>query len=350
MSERVLPEAIPGTIIDPPPKDETKVLDFVDSKHVAAGAVYRAIRRFSLTRATLLAGGTTYYLFLSLFALLAAAYGLIAVFGAERVADIVNDALESAFPGLTGSNGIDPDVLREAGQTTSLVGLLVLLYSGIGAMTAASSSLHMIYGAHPDPRNFVLAKLRLLGWLILLAPLALLSYIPSTLVTAFMDSVVDFFRITTGDAAWRVAFSVMAIILSTGINFLIVWLLLGHLGGIRPATRPRLIGAVLGAVGIEALKYVANLLIQWSLAKPQYGAFAAPITMMLVFYLQSIVVFGAASLTAGVALARRLPRANGDSDAEAAEGAGAAQDASSRADTPAPDAADAAEGAGADRP
>ena len=54
-----------------------------------------------------------------------------------------------ALPGLVGENGIDPAELRKAGVTAGVVGLVFLLYGGLGSVAAASSSLHLIFGAPP---------------------------------------------------------------------------------------------------------------------------------------------------------------------------------------------------------
>ena len=99
---------------------------------------------------------------------------------------------------------------------------------------------------------------------------------------------------------------------SVALNGVVVWLLLGHLGGIKPARRPRLIGSAFGAVGLEIVKYLLSFIIAWSVGKPQYGAFAAPIAMLLVLYLEILLVYLAACLAAGVAVATEDPHAEAE--------------------------------------
>jgi len=97
----------------------------------------------------------------------------------------LTDALHEALPGLVGAEGIDPAQLRAVGRSSSIVGLLLLLYAGGGAMGAASGSMHLIYGAPPDPRNFLISRARLLGLLIVIAPLILVSFaIPNLVASA----------------------------------------------------------------------------------------------------------------------------------------------------------------------
>ena len=67
-------------------------------------------------------------------------------------------------------------------------------------------------------------------------------------------------------------------------------------------------GAI-GAIGIEILKYLLSFIIGWSVGKPQYGAFAAPIAMLLVLFLECLVLYLAAAITAGAAVATQDPEA-----------------------------------------
>jgi len=212
----------------------------------------------------------------------------------------MTESLNRAFPGLVGANGISAQQLQEVGQTTSTIGLLILLYSGSSAMVALSNSMHLIYGAPKDPRNFVVARLRLLAWMLLLVPLIGLSFVPSVVISGFAEPVLDLLGLQ-GDF-WAVLLVGLTAAASLAFNALIVWLMLGHFGGIRPNRRPRLIGTGFGAVGIEILKYLLSFIIAWSIGKPQYGAFAAPIAMLLVLYLEVLVLYMSACLVGGIAV------------------------------------------------
>ena len=295
------PGPIPGEPTDPPPKPIAETVAKLDDKATAAGVGYRAFLRFSHAKVTLLAAGTTYYLFLSVFAMLVFAFGLAALIGGEELANTVTESVSNAFPGLIGDEGVSPETLAQVGQTTSLIGLIVFLYSGSGAMVALSSSMHQIYGAPKDPRNFVVARGRLLAWMLLLAPLIALSFVPSVLISNFLGPVEEALNLT--GSIWSTLLVMLTGLVSISINALVVWLILGHMGGIKPARTPRLVGTAVGAIAIEILKYLLGFIIAWSVSKPQYGAFAAPIAMLLVLYLESLVLYTAASLTAGMAVA-----------------------------------------------
>lgn len=289
---------VPGRSLDPPPLVVDRVASKIEARSSTAGLGYRAAMRFTLTYAQLLAAGTTYYLFLAVFALTALAFGIASLVGADQLTAAVNEGLDSMFPGIAGQSGLDGSNLQAFGQGTSIVGLLVLLYSGGGAVSAAKVSIHQIYGAPKDSRNFFLARLILTGWLLVLAPIILLSFTPLIVLGFFTGPILS--RLGLGVVGeWML--NVGGFGLASLLDFLAIYLILSVLGGIRPSRRSRILGALAGAVGIEVLKEVTSLIVSWSISKPQYGAFAAPITALLLLYLQTLVVYAAAALTAAIA-------------------------------------------------
>ena len=293
-------DPIPGPSIDPPPKSKAKTLKKIDKKSRSAGVGFRALNRFNGAKSSLLAAGTTYYVFLSMFALVALAYGVVAMVGADQIAGTLTESLDEAFPGLVGGDGIDPQQLKTVGQASSIVGLVGMLYAGAGAMGSVSQSIHQIYGAPKDSRNFVVAKLRLIGWALIIAPLILLSIGQTGIVGFFAGPLLK--AIGLEGTLGRVLVTSASFLLVLVIDFFITYLLLSFMGGIRPSRKSRAIGAAVGAVGIEILKYLMGTIIAFTVAKPQYGAFAAPIAVMFVLYLQTMTLYYGAAITAGVAM------------------------------------------------
>jgi membrane protein len=303
MSVTTTPPPIPGRVIDPPPKVTPDRVQELDDREgiigLGLGVGYRSFLRFSHAKVSLLAAGTTYYLFLSLFSVVAFAYGLTAALGADQIAGYITEAVAEAFPGLLGDDGIDPARLRAVGQTTSLIGAVGLLYGGTGAVVGAKQSIHLIYGAPKDPRNYVLARLIALGWLIVLGVLILLSFVATTIAGSAYQQVLDAL-----DIDWQGPGVLISAVAAAGtllVNFLIVYLILGFLGGIQPPARARIIASAVGAVAIEILKTLMTVLISFTIDKPQYGAFAAPIGVLFVLYLQSYAVYVCACLAGGIA-------------------------------------------------
>ena len=83
------------------------------------------------------------------------------------------------------------------------------------------------------------------------------------------------------------------------MDVLILWILLGRLGGIRPLRRPRLIASLVGAVAVGAIKLLLEAIVAWCLDKPRYGAFAAPLAVLFVLSLLATVLYGSAALAGG---------------------------------------------------
>ena len=165
-------------------------------------------------------------------------------------------------------------------------------------MVAASGSLHLIYGAPPDPRPFLKARIRLLAWLVVIAPLILVSFAAPAVVVSIAADADGYFGTTAVPASlWTVG----SLLVVLSIDFAITYLLLGVLGGIRPERRARLSGAAAGAVGVSVLKYFLGMIIAWSIARPQYGAFAMPITVLFVLFLLTVALYGSAAIAAGIA-------------------------------------------------
>jgi membrane protein len=290
---------IPGQRLDPPLKDPPALVQRLADGRPPVRMAWRAIRRFSVANAPLLASGTAYSLLIALLALLAVAYGLIATFGADALAVRLTDALQNALPGLVGDEGIDPDQLRQVGRATSFVGLLLLVFSASRAMTSASSAIHLIYGAPPDPRNVVLARARLIGFMLLLAPLFALSFAAGSTATPVLDLVVS--QLGLADAVSVPLVTTIGVAFGFVLDVLLVYLVLSVLGGIRPSRRSRLVGALVGGALFTIIKLVAGLIVSWSVQTPQYGAFAVPVTVLLVLSLMTTAVYLGAAVTAAVA-------------------------------------------------
>ena len=165
-------------------------------------------------------------------------------------------------------------------------------------MAAASGSMHLIYGAPPDPRNFLFERARLLGLLVLIAPLIFVSFaIPNAVASVTRNAT----SLVTSSTVPPVLVNVGVLLVVLVIDFAILYLLLGVLGGIRPEWQARVIGASVGAVVVGVLKYFMGFIIAWSIAKPQYGTFAVPIAVLFVLYLLTLSLYAGASLTAGIA-------------------------------------------------
>jgi uncharacterized BrkB/YihY/UPF0761 family membrane protein len=295
---------IPGRRIDPDVKPKPAAIASLEEKSPWATALWNAFRRFKGARIPLIAGGTAYYAFLALFSLLALGYGIAALIGSDWMADVLTKALEEALPGLVGEQGIKPADLASIGRSASILGLAVLVYSGSAVMVAMSHSLHQLYGAPPDPRNYAHKRVRLLGWLLIVGPLIVLSYTMSTAVVGYGDQILDDLGINASGSRFTLTF--LALLITAALDAGIGALLLSRFGGVMPPWAPLVIGSIFLAVAMGILKAVMGTIIAWSVDKPQYGSFTAPISILVIFWLQANALYFAAAITAALAETRQL--------------------------------------------
>jgi uncharacterized BrkB/YihY/UPF0761 family membrane protein len=135
--------------------------------------------------------------------------------------------------------------------------------------------------------------------LVLLGPLVVLSYTLTTAAAGFGTEILD--AIDLSNSVGRILVIAVAVALTLALDVGISALLLSRLGGIVPARRAVLAGAVLCAVVITGMKLLIGVIVSWSVDRPQYGSFAIPVTVLVVLWIQSMGLYGAASLTAGFA-------------------------------------------------
>ena len=290
---------IPGRRIDRDPKAKPSRLAEIERDRPWVRTIWETWVRFKTARAPLMAAGTSYYGFIAMFSLLAVAYGVAAILDAEVIADWLTDSLSDALPGLVGEEGIDPATLERIGRTTSLVGLLLLLVSGAAVVSAASDSVHQVYGAAPDGRNPAARRALLLAWLAVLGPLIVVSYSLTTAVSGFGRDILDAFGLT--NSLGRGMVLAVASLVTFALDTAIAALMLSRLGGIVPARRAVLPGALLCAVVITLVKMLTGVIVGWSVDRPQYGSFAIPVTVLVVLWIQAMALYAAACLTAGIA-------------------------------------------------
>ncbi|MER6943455.1 YihY/virulence factor BrkB family protein [Nonomuraea sp. NPDC000554] len=261
----------------------------------------RTVQRYQVNTGDRLAGAVTYFAFLSFFPLVALAF---AVFGYvlsnnEKALNALNAAIAKQLPGLTSQ--LDLTSIAQAKQTAGIIGLLGLLYAGLGAMDALRGALREISMTTTPPLNFFLGKLRDLASLVLLG----LTMLASALVTGFATQATTFLvRFLHLDATPFNKGGLFAggLLASLAADWLMFLILLGWVG--RPTQPFRVIarGALLGAIGFGLLKQLAGLLLGATLSNPVYGAFAVIVGLLLWINLSARLVLYVAAWTSTAGL------------------------------------------------
>jgi membrane protein len=246
------------------------------------------------------AGAVTYFGFLSFFPILALAFfavGLLArVYPHAR--DNLVTAIDEVLPGMvgTGPGEIGLDSVQSYAGTVGLIGLVGVLYAGLGWLSAMRVALVVVFEEPPqDQPDLVKGYLRDVLTLAVIGVVLLVSVALSGAVTSFNDRILTWVGVDPH---------------SVGPN-LVLWLV-GHLLGVlataalllamyrllaRPALPRRSLveGALLGALGFEVLKSLATVLIGHTHDQPAFQAFGVALVLLVwINYFSRLVLYGAA--------------------------------------------------------
>jgi membrane protein len=291
----------------------------------------RIVQHYGAVNGNAQAGAVTYFGFLSIFPILA-----IGFFVVGKVAKVYPDIradvrvqINNLLPGVigNGSGQIPLATIEHYANTVGLIGLLVLLYSGLGWLSAMRQALEVMFVLpRSENSNFLFGKIRDLVTLVLIGIVLLVSVALSSAVTGFSGAILGWVGIDENATLPGLLLSVLghalAIAASTVLLLTMFKLLVVHSHLPR---RALVSGAVLGAVGFEILKVVANLLLAQTQKSPAFQAFGVSLILLVwINYFSRLVMYAAA-------WAYTAPRAIGLRTAEAVIAPGAAlaeQDAS----------------------
>src|SRR4051794_38650419 len=151
------------------------------------------------------AGAVTYFGFLSIFPILAIAFfvvGKLALLYPSIQVDMV-DQLKELLPGVidhgSGGSGIALSDIEDAASKVGIIGLLALLYAGLGWLSAMRQALEVMFVVprrqHP---NLVIGKLLELGTLVVVGLILLVSVALTGAVTGFSESILGWLGIDPG--------------------------------------------------------------------------------------------------------------------------------------------------------
>ncbi|MBM7790866.1 YihY/virulence factor BrkB family protein [Tenggerimyces flavus] len=245
-----------------------------------------------------LAAAVTYFGFLSFFPIIALAFAVVGyvvayVPGADAA---VESALSSIFPGMIGdaSGQINVAAIASRRGSVGLIGLVGLLYSGLGWISALRTSLQSVFDVVAEEgRNFLLGKLFDLIVLGVIGLVLVLSVTLGTAVTGFTDTVIGWIGLS-GVPGMGTLLTIVAMAVGIAASTLLFFTMYRLLPKHNAPTRSVWQGALIAAVGFEILKQLAGLVIGNVTGNPLYGAFAIMIALLVwINYFARLVVLGA---------------------------------------------------------
>ncbi|AWS40718.1 YihY/virulence factor BrkB family protein [Streptosporangium sp. 'caverna'] len=260
----------------------------------------RTVRRYQLQFGDRLAGAVTYFAFLSFFPIIALAFAVFGYFLAIRPNAVMTlqRAINEYLPGLAAKLPINE--IASSRTSAGVIGLIGLLYTGLGAMDALRGALREISMTTEAPPNFFLGKLRDLAAFILLGVTMVLSVAAGGFATQASGVVAGWLGLSgsavVADVIWFIGLA--AGVLADVVVFLI---LLSWVGRSTQPFRVVLRGALLGAIGFALLKQLAALILAGTLHNPVYGAFAVMVGLLIWINLSARMILYVAAWTATAA-------------------------------------------------
>jgi inner membrane protein YhjD len=244
------------------------------------------------------AGAATFFAFLSFFPLVALAFavaGYAVVISPDTVADWLRKAIYSVAPALAGQLPIDR--IAQARVSAGIFGLIGLLIAGLGGVDAYRDGLHVIWGSGKVTGNVIVRK----AWDIVVLVAVGLGLIASVAASALAVSATRGVLASAGlggSTAAQAATRVLAIVIAVIFNTSIFALVFSRLSGAKVPRHRLLPGALLAAVGFEALKLVGVYLVARTTRNPVYASFAVMAGLLVWINLVTRVTFFAAAWTA----------------------------------------------------
>ncbi len=228
---------------------------------------WRAWSRYGAARGNVLAGGIAYFAFLSLVPALVIGFTVAGwVLGGSRslqqqAADYLNTTFGSTVIGITEKDGglvsmdtlVQPVVLR----VSAVVGLVVLLVTGLGWIDALRQGIRAVFGL-PDEGNPVRGKLTDLGVLTLLGLGVLTSATATVAITAASSAVLDRLGVSTSVFSRFVVPTLIDVAL-VAFDAAMLLLVTRVLAGVPLPAIDLAGGALIGAVGLSVLKLAGAL-------------------------------------------------------------------------------------------
>ena len=272
------------------------------SAWLQASRPMRALKHWTQSNGTLLAGGMAYAALFSFFAAIWVLFSVAGLVLANRpdLTDQLIGFLSESVPGLIGEGGvIQADTLKNMSASLTIAGVIALastLWTAMNFLNGARLSVRAVFDLPPQSDlGFAITKLRDLGLMLGLGLLMLISAVitaaSSGLIAWFFNDIVN---IHLGPAAEVVLRAVTALI-GIGFDAVLVAAVLRILCQIRIPAPQLWQGAFIGATLIAVLKQLGSMLLGGASSNPLLATFAALLGVLIFFNFMCMVLLITAS-------------------------------------------------------
>ena len=290
----------------------TRRVDRVRSLHPGVDHAFRTVKHYGEVDGNAQAGAVTYFGFLSFFPILALAFVVVGVL-AHVYPDLRHDLrtqVDALLPGVVGGKKgqIPLSTFENAAATLGVLGVLGLLYSGLGWLSGMRAALEVMFRVpRREQPSLVKGKLLDLATLVTIGAVLLLSVGLSTLVVGFSSSLLGLVGIDATALLPHLVLGLLALVLAAAATSLLMVSMFKLLVESHVPRKAMWEGAVFGAVGFEVLKAAANWLLASTRGQPAFQAFGVALILLVwINYFSRLVMYSAAyAYTAPEARTRR---------------------------------------------
>lgn len=274
----------------------------------------RVVMLFAQKNGPLLANGLSFTALFSVFAALFVGFSIFGfVLQGNPVLQFqVTQFLESLLPGLFGDGGLDVSELLSLNERffddagfiaviTAIVGALIAVNTALnwfGSFRIASRSLA---GLEPPKANVVLLKVRDLLVVLGFGAALLISFALLAVSTGLLRTVLGSIGIGEDSFIAGTAARVITLGVMLAFDTAVVWALFRVVSGFRAHWRNFFAGALLGAIGLEVLKFLGTALLGGASSNPLIATFAIPVGLLIFFNLVcQLLLVGASWVAVGI--------------------------------------------------
>ncbi|MEV4618064.1 YihY/virulence factor BrkB family protein [Asanoa sp. NPDC049573] len=272
---------------------EARINGAIDRARERSGAFdhfWRAADRFGYVLGGRLAAAIAYYGFFAIFAFALVGYAAFGfVLNDRGVNEAVVSFLTDNLPFLdiksveNAVNGV-----QTTGRPIGIIGLIGLVFTGIGWVEALRSSQRAVHGFKQQPGNLVVRRIIDIGVLLIVFVMLIVS-------VGAVDGLRTLLTWLIGDGG--VWLMVLTYVLTVLVNFVIGFALLCAIPRIRMSPIRLILPMVMVSGGLTILNSVGRLYVDWVRSNAAY-ALIGPIGLLVYLYLFNQVLIWAAAAAA----------------------------------------------------
>ncbi|MEO6117092.1 MAG: YihY/virulence factor BrkB family protein [Pseudolysinimonas sp.] len=266
----------------------------------------RVVTHYSNQRGPILASGLAFQGIFAVFATLWVAFSIagLVIAGNEQLQDAIVTTLNNAIPGLIDTDGagpmtgaVDLKVLLSASvfTWTGAIALVGLFFTALGWLQSARNAVREMFELPNPATNFALLKVRDVALGFVLGIALLLSAVLSVASTSATSFVLGLIGITSHSMVSTVASRVVTVVVMFVLDTFVLATLYRVLASVRIPRRRLWAGALLGAVGLGALKILGSVLLGGASNNPLIASFAVLAGLLIFFNFSCQVILIAAA-------------------------------------------------------